>query len=392
MTNDTLVRRRGRARTDVHRPTALVTEDYEYVFAEVNHLDMTPGWVLRLGDFGLEMSRWIHRTDKLDRGTHQCHHCGAHINYFAVLRHLPTGDAIVVGETCLDNRFELASADFHRLRKAAELDRQKMRIKGLRAAFVEANPDLAFMDEQPLEEIGNEFIRDVARRLRRYGELSERQIEAVRRAIVRDQKWEERRRLEPQPVKIPVLGQRVVLDGVVVSTRWEETDGYWSDSRKKALLVVPYMSGIYKVWVTIPRVVAGDVEKGDGLELRATISLPKHDPDADGTFGFGSHPYLVNHRTDEDEPLACGPRIDHVFWRCGCPHDEPAPVETLPASVEDETPPPCGDRRAHDNWDCDCPEDDEDQDEPVAGPPCGNAKAHAAWDCDCPDEAFESAS
>lgn len=347
MTNGTATRR---PRKDVHRPTALVTEDYEYVFAEVNHIDGMPGWVLRCGDYGMELARWVAATDKLDRGTHQCHHCGAHINYFAILKHTPTGDAIVVGETCLDGRFELASDDFHRLRKAAELDRKKMRIKKLRAAFITANPDLAFMDDQE-QKTGNDFIDDVARRFRRYGELSEKQIAAVRRAVVRDAKWRERAAKEPQPVRIPQTGKHTVIAGTVISVRWDEDD-YWGGSKLKALVGCPHDGGLFKIWTTVPSKVA-DVDKGDRLSLRGNVERSEDDE----SFGFMKRPYLVAHTTESEVDVPCATPLQHLFWSCECDHPAPT-AEPAPEATEEDLMPPCGNRLDHSTMDCDCPDED----------------------------------
>ena len=58
----------------------------------------------------------------------QCDHCGARIRYVGVLRHIPTGDHIAVGQTCMDNRFPLSTAEFQAMRKAAQLDREAHRL------------------------------------------------------------------------------------------------------------------------------------------------------------------------------------------------------------------------------------------------------------------------
>lgn len=269
-------------RIDAHRPAVLVTEDYEYVFAEVNHLEGAPGWVLRRGDFGMEMAQWISRTDHLERGTHQCHHCGARLNYFAVLRHLPTGDAVVIGETCLENRFELASSEFHKLRKMAELDRAKCRIRTAVQAFCDQNPDLAWManndiDAGPETSRNNDFVQDVARKLRKYGELSDRQISAIRAAIVRDAERTAQKAVEMEDAE-PVPTGRIVVTGEVVSTKLQES--YYSDTWK---MLVRDDRG-FKVWGSIPA--ALDVERGTRVQFTATL-----EPSADDQFfGFFKRP------------------------------------------------------------------------------------------------------
>ena len=55
--------------------------------------------------------RWLLETSPssawYDRGL--CDHCGASIRYVVVVRHIPTGDHLAMGETCVDNR--IASMD-----------------------------------------------------------------------------------------------------------------------------------------------------------------------------------------------------------------------------------------------------------------------------------------
>ena len=279
-------------RTDVHRPATLVTEDYEFVFAEVNHFEDAPGWVQRRGDWGMEMSRWIARTDRLGRSTHQCHHCGTRINYFAVLRHLPTGDAVVVGETCLDNRFALATAEFHRLRKLAQLDRERQRIKSAVRDFVEANAELAWMADETGETVpeasqGNDFIADVARKLRTYGELSERQIEAVRRAVERDAERARERAADTDIAPATAPTGRIEVRGRVLGKKLVESQ---YGTTVKLLVQVPTavdngtVTEAWKLWVTRPRSL--DVERGDDIAIKVTVEPSGDDP----AFAFGKRP------------------------------------------------------------------------------------------------------
>lgn len=256
-------------RTDAHSPAHLVTEDYEYLFAA----DTRGPWALGLGrGFLAELTNYDPAT--ANRGSARCHHCGAHLRYVAWLRHLPTGYTVVVGETCLDNRFSLATADFHRIRKAAELDRQAHRIRNLVAEFVAANPDLAFMADKDHEHT-NSFVADVARKLRAYGELSERQVEAVRRSIVRDAERDVERAVEPTA---PVIEGRGEVSGRVLSTKWQD-----SDFGSTLKMLVQDDRG-FKVWGSVPSSI--EVERGDVVRFTATVERSQDDE----AFGFFKRP------------------------------------------------------------------------------------------------------
>lgn len=282
-------------RTDVHSPTNLVTEDYEFILVGDNSpVPGVPSWIMQYGDFGLETSRRIASSDKLGRSVWQCHHCGSRLRYFAVLAHV-SGDYIVVGETCLENRFERATVDFQKTRKQAELDRGKQRIKGLIADFVSANPDLDFMqfgghknvdqynETCPAGSLNNDFIADVSRKFAAYGELSERQVDAVRRALVRDDERAARTAAEPVEIKVPVVVGKVQITGKVLSTKWVEND--FGGSLK---MLVRDDRG-FKVWGTVPAALIpnSDVNPvGQEVIFSATVEASRDDD----SFGFFKRP------------------------------------------------------------------------------------------------------
>jgi hypothetical protein len=281
------------SRNDAHSPTNLVTEDYEYLFAA----DLNSPWAVGLASNpeGREFLRTLNNYDPslASRGQGQCHHCGAHLRYAAWLRHVPTGYTIVVGETCLDNRFGRATADFQALRKQVQLDREAQRIKAAIAAFVEANPDLAFMADKAHEHT-NDFVADVARKLRRKGELTERQIEAVRRVVAR----EAEPKPEPAPM-VPVVTGKVTIEGEVKSVKVQ-----YSDFGATLKMLVLDDRG-FKVWGTVPSKLSDGIDrvwgemtasgsvpdkgvKGHGRRVRFSATVEaSHD---DETFGFFKRP------------------------------------------------------------------------------------------------------
>jgi hypothetical protein len=268
------------ARTDAHRPAALVTEDYEYMFAADTG---APHWAAPLVESGFIKELTNYDPATADRGSNQCHHCGAHLRYVAWLRYVPTGKTIVVGETCLENRFERATVDFQRLRKAAELDRKAQRIVKAVAAFVAENPDLAFMADKTAV-ISNDFVADVARKLRMYGDLSEKQIAAVRKSVVRDAEyaakraaWAERDAAE-KLTAIPAPSGTVEVTGEVISTKWHDSDYgttlKWTVKDDRG----------FKVWGTVPTGIT--VNRGDRVAFTANLTVS----DRDEFFAFAKRP------------------------------------------------------------------------------------------------------
>lgn len=156
-------------RTDVHRPIALVTEDYEF-YSVIDHEDDDE--IDECVGFNEAVRSYVEANGHRFAGVHppgQCDHCGAHLRYAALLVHMPTGELVEVGETCLDNRFSFATTEFQARRKKAELNRQRQRIRQAVAEFVADDPDLAWMAENERDALpehiaANHFLMDVAHR------------------------------------------------------------------------------------------------------------------------------------------------------------------------------------------------------------------------------------
>lgn len=275
-------------RTDAHSPVNLVTENYDY-FTSVDHGGAEPNIAAMLHKnamVDLMLSKGQRFASVHPQG--QCDHCGARLRYAAWMVHAPTNKVVEIGETCLENRFEVATADFHKLRKAAELDRKAQRIRGLVAEFVAANPDLAFMGERgndarnlllPEPSHNNNFIHDVASKLYLYGELSARQIDAVRAAIVRDAERAAVKVIEDQAPAGPVpTGKAIDIEGTVVGRRWKDSDF------GGAMKITVKLGNGSKVWFTEPSNIITEV--GDSVKGR----LSQITASDDTSFGFGKRP------------------------------------------------------------------------------------------------------
>jgi hypothetical protein len=289
-------------RTDVHSPTNMDPADYEYIFA----IDTQSPWALPLmqTDEGRAFQRSLMNfaPETADRNVHQCHHCGAHIRYAAFLRHIPTGRTIVVGETCLDNRFSLVSkAEFDRLRKAAALDRAKQRIKTAAAEFVSNlgatdSVTAAALDRNTelsdfgLEGYGFDTVTDIRNKLWQYGSLSDKQVAFVKRLVeeapVRKARREAIAAERAAEVKMPAPTGRQEFTGVVVSRKEKEVEaGYDFIYVWKLVVKVTEADGrVWLVYVSEPSKI--ETKIGDIVTMRATLKRS----DRDESFAFGSRP------------------------------------------------------------------------------------------------------
>lgn len=290
-----------KTRQDAHSPSNLITENYQYV----GSYDSSPtaGMIVEFGQFGeksvsygperaqaMRMEALIAASTE-SRNDGRCDHCGAAIRYRAVMRHKPTGQVIQVGETCLDNRFSVATVDFKRMKKAAEEARAQQRVKQAVAAFVEKNPDMAWMASEAGVEAtapGNWFVADVARKLRTYGELSERQVAAVKKSVVQDAEFKarkaqrdaERAAQDAQRPHAPAPSGRVTVEGTVLSVREPDENAMYPSWK---MLVLDDKG--FKTWGNIPSRLS-PVERGTRVRFSAEITPSDKDPE----FSFFSRP------------------------------------------------------------------------------------------------------
>lgn len=268
-------------RTDIHRPVELIPEDYEEVgwydlgtSEERPYFDLSPE--ARADD---QAWQGVYGTN-LDR----CDHCGAHIRFGGELIHRPTGAHIHVGQTCLGNRFTLSTAQFQRLRKAAQLDREKQRIL---TAWNEYRAEHT-ADWDGLAASTNLFIVDVLSKGRKYGYLSDKQLAAIVKAYERDN-----RPPEPEEVKGTIVEGRQVITGKVVAVKLH--DSQFGETWK--VTVKDDQNRCY--WGTVPTEIWRGIpynydETHAGTLLRlapvitftATVTVSDRDP----SFGFYKRP------------------------------------------------------------------------------------------------------
>lgn len=275
------------ARNDAHSPLNLVTEDYAYVGGFDNE---DPTFGTERSDLRTLLARST--TARYGDGG-QCDHCGARIRYVAVLQHAPTGDHIAVGETCLGNRFALATADFHRMRKAAELDRAEHKILAAWTAYMAEHPT----DWAALDASENGFVRNVLHKGRQYGNLSDRQFDAIVAAVARDADRAAEIAARPVEILANVPTGTVTLEGEILTTKWQDSD---YGSTLKMLVKVETDAGAFKVWGSVPRalqghyetvdgrhgVLVGEAGRGDVVTFTATVERSHDDP----AFGFFKRP------------------------------------------------------------------------------------------------------
>lgn len=276
-------------RTDVHSPKNLVTEDYEFLtVVDYDHSNETEGMAAR---DRVEQARFLVREYGPFAGVHssaQCDHCGAFLRYAAWLLHKPTTRIIEVGEICLDNRFGRATREFQSLRKQRKLDRERQEVLQYRKEFAEINPDLAWlngkMDDVPEVVRWSEFIYDIRDKFQKWGNLSQKQVDAVRKTVAKSEERARKQDIDEQWVTVPYDGERVEVSGEVIRVKFVESV---YGTTRKMLLKANGTDGNWKLWVTVPS--KFEVVQGDKVTVKCKVERSWNDD----TFGIGSRPKMV---------------------------------------------------------------------------------------------------
>jgi hypothetical protein len=277
------------ARTDIHRPSAIQPENYDFlgIHFDPGAEDVVGGDYLmceenrRIRGFMEEKgARWAQHEHG---GT--CFCCGAHAVFLAVFHHAPSNECIMVGERCAD-KLEMGEPEqFARIRKAAKSAREAIAGKK-KASLILSELGLSRAWEL-FNQKGKPFlyeentVHDMVMDLTRYGSMSDKQIAFMRSLIHRidnrEAIAEERKREKEAAAPCPT--GRLQVTGTVLTTKW--SDGVYGRVLK---MMVKTERG-YTLWGTVPSAL-GEVEKGSVITFKATIEPSENDP----KHGFFSRP------------------------------------------------------------------------------------------------------
>jgi len=210
---------------------------------------------------------------------HKCTHCGAAIRYFNIWRHVPTGEHIVTGNDCAEERMILDS----RAALAASLV-QKAAASRAAAAKLSADAHRWIAEHEDLwtrmlAARGDSFVGQMVEAVAKYGSLTDRQLAAlVEKVLPRIAGW-----MEPGAVcelreKVPAPEGTLTVRGEVRTVRVQDGD---YGAQVKMLVDC----GAYRVWSTVPASLPDDLV-GKTVEFVATLKRSERDVD----FAFASRP------------------------------------------------------------------------------------------------------
>jgi hypothetical protein len=257
-------------RTDIHRPGALEFDPQAYEYRGA--FDLQSQWenrprveaIGRLLDEGYKFGHG---------GGGQCGHCGTRIRYAALLARPDVKEFIYVGEQCLDNRFELAQDEFHALRLAGKLNRERSKKIEKIEALVQAHPLLA--DLTYPEALDSNFLTDVGQRFTDKGILSDRQVEAAERVLLAGIERRAKRvaeqavRLEQAPtlVFLGEVGDKFQVTGKIRFRKY--LDGFYGTTTLIILDVETEQGPAVVKWFASKCI--EDIDKGQEITLKGTI-------------------------------------------------------------------------------------------------------------------------
>lgn len=280
------------ARSDAHRPSVIVPDDYEFVAFEYLRVD-------GIGDAAfLQQHRIILRNHMAQTGgTYSGHehggNCGvcgsANAIYTAMFFHKPTNSYVRTGLECAE-KLECRGVAAFRKHCASALERKAGKQKA-EAVLAEANLSAAWAlyvegqksaTELPREET---TLCDIVNRLVQYGSVSVPQMAFLRRLvdqIANRAVIERQRRAEHDKAKpLPVSEKRMTVRGTVLSIK---VPNYARGEGGPIRMLVRHKDG-WKVWGSVPSNLSG-LQKGASVEFDAAVSVS----DKDEKFGFFKRP------------------------------------------------------------------------------------------------------
>jgi hypothetical protein len=320
-------------RTDIHRPTVIVPEDYDFIAFE--HVKST-GDIM--GDayenlanrkiIRAHMERTGGKYSHHDHGG-QCGICGnANAIYTALFHHKPTNTYIRTGQDCAEkldagvsfNKFiEGVKADkaFRAGKRKAEAILTEAGLAAAWAIACAAEEDLPCDPRKTRTTTGwdeatsrddvvktttelyfeEATIRDIVGKLVKYGEISQKQTAFVRKLLdaipLRAERAAARQAEAAAAKPVPVTDKRITIKGKVLTVRAADRDDPWGTTK----ILVQHADG-WKVWGSLPSIpliveISGrsemtytPIDRGDEIQFDAKVTVSKDDP----KFGFYKRP------------------------------------------------------------------------------------------------------
>lgn len=272
-------------RSDIHSPKNFDPAEYTYAGFVDEHFE--DGFADIEDERMNTLPMWRDTTDRCNG----CDHCGqSGQRYLAFFIHEPTQQVVVTGTRCA-MKLSLASRDQLDAKKHAEANARRVKL----AAFLAADPKnqecYDFLNEQI--ENGNHgyggFYFDLLHKCNRWGSLSEKQVDAALRGMVRDAEYAAKRAAEDVEVTAEFPSGRQTIQGTCLAAK--TVDGFYGDTFKWLVK----MDDGNKVWGSVPAAIDAP-PKGRRIEFAAAFEVSEDDPH----FGFYKRPTKCRFLDEEE--------------------------------------------------------------------------------------------
>lgn len=287
-------------RTDIHRPSAIVPAEYEFVAFGYRRVEDL-GDAQFLQEERAKIRRHMERTGGAysthDHGGN-CHCCGAHCIYDVVFYHKATNSYIRVGTDCAE-KLDMADASRFR-RRVTEARKQVAGKRKAQAILSDAGLSRAWEmqseDDARYEALPNNLrhrtlydkttVCDIVAKLVKYGSISDKALGFLRVLVNRiDNAIQiEAERAAAAAALPPVKVGRYLIEGEIVSVKSPMPDhrSYgWAATTK---MLVKLADGT-KVFGSMPKGFRAE-DKGRVVRFTATVKAS----DKDRSFGYFSRP------------------------------------------------------------------------------------------------------
>lgn len=253
-------------RTDIHRPSAIKPEDYQYVAVVLSDSQEDMDFGTNAANRAIFMEHMARTGGHYSMHEHggTCHICGASAASIAIFYHPESNRYIRTGLDCAQKLDMGDATEFRNWRKG---------LKGARELQAGKNKARAVIEELGLSlaweaAASNHIIADMLGKLVRYGNLSDKQIEFLRKLV---HQYEHREELAAQKAAeraksqhVGEVGKRQVFECLIMATPSYETQ--WGYTYVNIMLV-----GDNKV------IYKGRHLGQKGTTVRFTAMVDKHD-------------------------------------------------------------------------------------------------------------------
>ena len=249
-------------------------EDMMWAYREdERELEARIGNYLREAPEDFELGRYLDDDVRFHDNT-GCTACGAHFLHGAVFLNSETAELIAVGHDCARKYYGVDSRDEILIRKARKMGEVRRK----------AEAGIAFaIDHDIVADLTTDhyIIEDIGRKLTRYGDLSDRQVELVKKIAREDREYEERKaEREASMADVPALIEgRRDMTGTIVSTKWQES------VYGGALKMLVELDTRNRVWGTVPAAINVGPDPLEGARVTFTGTVERStDDDHFGVF------------------------------------------------------------------------------------------------------------